>query len=331
MSAPARGATNLSLLLFAGLAGSLFGCASTQSMSTYKMVPPADLSYYAATTEPFPGLDAPAPGQSTTEWTTSWLQGPVSSLVTREEAQRFNELDTDVEREEFIRLFWHRRNPEPEQEYNESLAEFRRRVEVANTAFGSGDAPGWRTPFGRALILLGFPTIIRVGDQGGPRATHTVAIEAEGGERVFWQYGLLPEDLAGTSLEAARAWAPSPRPGPGPARSPQMSPHFITFSFVRGFWSVGCGQGWRAHELVGGWGAVFDPYRSSSGNMAGGTSSSSQALSPIAGAAGPVGPGGGLGSTGFRASRGMSRFGPGCGDVFAAARANWLYNTVYYP
>ena len=325
-------ARSSTLLLILGIAAATLGCASTQPVAGYKMVPPAEMGAYALSAQPYEGLDAPATGQSTAEWTSQWLSGPVSTLVTPDEAERFRELRTDVEREEFIRLFWHRRNPEPDQDYNESLAEFRRRVEVANAAFGSADGPGWQTMFGRTMIVLGFPTIVRVGDEKGPKATHTEAVRAKGGERVYWQYGLLPEDLAGTSLAGARLWSAE---GIGAVRASHqdVNDYFITFAYIGGGWTLGCGLGWPGVRPDS-WGGVRF-YNGSSraggsfGGMSGGVAAAGETLSDIDGSGGVAVPGR---TGGFRAGQGVNgRIGPGCGDVFAAAINRWLFNTVYYP
>lgn len=77
-------------------------------------------------------------------------------IMTREEKAIFNHLPDKVARQEFIKDFWAKRDPDPETEENEYKEEFFRRIEYANERFNEG-TPGWKTDRGRIYIYLGAP------------------------------------------------------------------------------------------------------------------------------------------------------------------------------
>jgi len=77
-------------------------------------------------------------------------------IMTREEKAIFNHLPDKEARQEFIRDFWAKRDPDPETEENEYQEEFFRRIEYANERFNEG-TPGWKTDRGRIYIYLGPP------------------------------------------------------------------------------------------------------------------------------------------------------------------------------
>ncbi len=330
--APCRGSVYITALLLLSLT---VGCASMGISQTrnYRLVPPADFAPALAAATPVGGLAAPRTDQSVGEWTADWMEGPVSSIATTEEFDKYARLDSDVERAEFIRLFWERRDPEPEESYNESLEEFDRRLAVANALFSTEKRPGWRSVFGRTLLTLGFPTVVRVGDEDGPRAMTTEVTEAKSGDRVFWQYGLRPEDLAGTSLGMARLMSTDTVA----ALSAQSATQFLSFTYWRGGWGLICNRGWLVSTLDDSWsGGRGIPNTTASGTGANqqGTSLDTgvgETMSPdVAGSGGVYMSGGGGGGGGAPIIRRTS-FGAGCSDVFRDARSAWLFNTVRYP
>jgi len=311
------------------------GCISLgiSQQRNYRMVPPADFASAVIAAAPVGGLASPFPEQSVTEWTENWIEGPVVRLATTEEVDRYASLDSDVERVEFIRLFWERRNPEPGANYNESLEEFDRRLAVANALFSTDLRPGWRSVFGRTLLTLGFPTVVRVGNEDGPRATTSETREAKSGDRVFWQYGLRPEDLAGTSLGTARLMSMDSIA----SLSAQSATHFLSFSYWRGGWGLNCNRGWLVSTLDDSWASGLGiPNTTASGTGANqqGTSLDTgvgETASPdVAGSGGVYMSGGGGGGGGAPVIR-RTTFGAGCSDLFRDARAAWLFNTVRYP
>jgi len=64
------------------------------------------------------------------------------------ERKSFLELKTNVEREEYIKEFWRRRDPDPDTEQNEYRDEYYERIAYANKNFSFGSVPGWRADRG---------------------------------------------------------------------------------------------------------------------------------------------------------------------------------------
>ena len=314
------------------VAGGALGCAMVpvETITPYKMVPAADFSSAPPATGLAPDLIGPAASAAEEDWTARWLAGPVSAIATQDEFDRYLRLGGKLEREEFIRLFWERRDPELDAQHNESLQEFSRRVAVANALFGTAHEPGWKSVFGRTLLTLGFPTVIRVGDKDGPRASATVAVAAKSGDRVFWQYGLAPEDLGGTSLATVAAMSPA---GNMRRYIQSSSAYFVTFGFFRSRWSMRCGDGWLASDLAGSWGGVRDTTSGTGYNQQGPSVNAGvgEAESPNVAGSGGVYMGRGGGGGGAPTVRRPSVFGAGCATLFRDARDRWLFNTVYYP
>jgi len=77
-------------------------------------------------------------------------------IITKQEKDIFNHLPDQESREEFIRNFWAKRDPDPDTEENEFKEEFFRRIDYANLRFREG-IPGWKTDRGRIYIYLGPP------------------------------------------------------------------------------------------------------------------------------------------------------------------------------
>lgn len=77
-------------------------------------------------------------------------------IMTKVEKDIFNHLPDKEAREEFIKNFWAKRDPDPSTEENEYKNEFFRRIEYANKRFREG-GQGWKTDRGRIYIYLGPP------------------------------------------------------------------------------------------------------------------------------------------------------------------------------
>ena len=86
-----------------------------------------------------------------------WEREDVSLIITPEESRAFEKLTTDEEREEFIKIFWRQRDPDPDTEENEYREQFYERLAYANEHFSSG-VPGWKTDRGRSTSSLANPT-----------------------------------------------------------------------------------------------------------------------------------------------------------------------------
>lgn len=96
----------------------------------------------------------PGPSQKYNDW----LEKEVLYIITAKEKSAFKELESDKQRELFIREFWRQRDPSPGTPRNEFKEEHYRRLAAADKSFGRGThKPGWRTDRGRIYIILGPP------------------------------------------------------------------------------------------------------------------------------------------------------------------------------
>ncbi|HXP11837.1 MAG TPA: GWxTD domain-containing protein, partial [Acidobacteriaceae bacterium] len=87
-----------------------------------------------------------------------WLDEEVNYLITNQEKATFLALTTNQDRDHFIENFWAIRNPDPNSPTNTFREEHYRRLEYANTHFGSLAAlDGWSTDRGMVYITLGSP------------------------------------------------------------------------------------------------------------------------------------------------------------------------------
>lgn len=91
----------------------------------------------------------------------NWGTGPAHHLFTAADRAAWAEIADDQAAEQFIRLFWARRDPTPETADNETQREFERRVALADQLFAETHEQtavrGALTERGRALVLLGPP------------------------------------------------------------------------------------------------------------------------------------------------------------------------------
>jgi GWxTD domain-containing protein len=96
-----------------------------------------------------------------------WLTEDVVYLSSEEEDCVFLNLKNDEEREQFIKMFWQRRAPDPAALENDFKKEYYRRIVYANKKFGT-EIPGWETDRGRAYIKFGPPDGIETHVGGEP-------------------------------------------------------------------------------------------------------------------------------------------------------------------
>ncbi len=90
-----------------------------------------------------------------------WLEEEIVYIITPKERDVFLQLDSDREREVFIRAFWKQRDPTPDTDKNEFREEHSRRLAYARQWFGRGfPGAGWRSDMGRIYIILGEPKSI---------------------------------------------------------------------------------------------------------------------------------------------------------------------------
>ncbi len=87
-----------------------------------------------------------------------WAKGPVRWLMTQDEEKAFEALTSDEAAQEFIDLFWAKRDPNLETRINEFKLDFEARVKAADKQFSEEEGPrGALTDRGRVLIVLGKP------------------------------------------------------------------------------------------------------------------------------------------------------------------------------
>ena len=115
-------------------------------------------------------LAAVAPGEAAREPETpepatsldEWARGPVRWLLLPAEQRRLREIETPAVARGFVDRFWARRDPDPATEANPFRDTFYKRVEAADLLYAEEGVRGSLTDRGRALILLGSPTGLRV-------------------------------------------------------------------------------------------------------------------------------------------------------------------------
>ncbi len=131
-----------------------------------------------------------------------WLEKDVPYIITDDEKRAFKKLVSDDEREQFIDIFWHKRDPDPDTDENEYKDEYYERIAYANEHFASG-IPGWKSDRGRIYIMFGPPhekeshpsggTYDRESTEGGG-TTSTYPFEK-------WFYRYLPGVGSGVEIE----------------------------------------------------------------------------------------------------------------------------------
>jgi len=95
-----------------------------------------------------------------------WLKDEVPEIITVQERRAFLQLSSNEEREQFIEIFWQRRNPEPDSPNNTFKEEHYRRLAYADEHFASG-IPGRKTDRGHIYIIWGPPDEIDSHPTGG--------------------------------------------------------------------------------------------------------------------------------------------------------------------
>jgi GWxTD domain-containing protein len=133
---------------------------------------------------------AGAPGSRTR----AWAEGPVRWLLLPAEQRELRDVRSDAEGHLFVEEFWRRRDPQPELAGNPVREAFESRVEAADRVYGEAELRGSLTDRGRALVLLGPPSLLRHGRRtapawrpgrrgAGPMPVRQLVVET-------WEYGL---------------------------------------------------------------------------------------------------------------------------------------------
>ncbi len=86
-----------------------------------------------------------------------WDEGPAGFLMTKDDTKEWKKITTEAKAEEFIELFWAKRNPDPSQPFNTFKAQFESRVRYADDNFSYEGKSGALTDRGRVLIVMGPP------------------------------------------------------------------------------------------------------------------------------------------------------------------------------
>ena len=121
-----------------------------------------------------------------------WGKGPATWLMTRDEQKKWKTIANDDEAQEFIDLFWARRDPTPGTFPNEFKAEFDARVKYADDNLGDRYNKGSMTDRGRALVVLGWPstTDSSAGQQRGMNTVAAPSGDASDGASGFGSRGV---------------------------------------------------------------------------------------------------------------------------------------------
>jgi GWxTD domain-containing protein len=109
----------------------------------------------------------PAQAESTPAPYRKWLNEDVAYIISDQERAEFKGLQTDAERDQFIKAFWERRDPTPGTPRNEYQEEHYRRIGYVNNRFSTTTIPGWKTDRGRIYIQYGPPDEIDSHPSGG--------------------------------------------------------------------------------------------------------------------------------------------------------------------
>jgi len=111
-----------------------------------------------------------------------WMDGPTQLIALEDEKKLWKSLDTDDDRERFVRWFWQRRGEDPRgREASQKMA-FYGRVGEANKLF-TAIPRGWRTDRGRVWVVLGRPDNMRA--EFGETRTEWLYYAGSGLERIL--------------------------------------------------------------------------------------------------------------------------------------------------
>jgi GWxTD domain-containing protein len=120
-----------------------------------------------------------------------WVEKDVFYIIAKDEKNEFLSLKTVEEKENFIDLFWRKRDPNPDTEANEFKDTYYERMAFANEHFASG-IQGWKTDRGIVYILYGKPDKIEKG-RSNFEGLQNVLFEK-------WTYENLPEKKSKTQF-----------------------------------------------------------------------------------------------------------------------------------
>lgn len=95
-----------------------------------------------------------------------WLNKEVNLIITKSEKDAFKKLKKDKDKEQFIKLFWAKRDPTPQTEKNEFKEEYYRRLSFLNTEkpFRYEYKTGLETDQGKVYLFFGQAKVFPQGD-----------------------------------------------------------------------------------------------------------------------------------------------------------------------
>ncbi len=128
----------------------------------------------------------------------TWAEGPVRWLLLPAERRSLSQVSSPAEALRFVETFWARRDPDPATEINPFRERFYRRVEAADLLYLENGVRGSLTDRGRALILLGSPTGLRV------TSTEALKWDPSGGAADNVKVSYLPLEIWTYQLEDLR-------------------------------------------------------------------------------------------------------------------------------
>jgi GWxTD domain-containing protein len=87
----------------------------------------------------------------------AWSEGPVRYLMTKQEVAAWYAIDNDAAADDFIALFWARRDPTPGTPRNEFREDFEAKVKFTDQQFTTGRTKGSLSDRGKVFIVFGQP------------------------------------------------------------------------------------------------------------------------------------------------------------------------------
>lgn len=121
----------------------------------------------------------------------NWVDKEVKLLLTADEISEFKAIQSDADKDEYIELFWAKRDPTPGTPENEFKEEWYKRYAYVEKTFKSGPRRGVKSDMGRVYMLLGPPAQTKA-EAGGMRTESTGGTQLEAPPQ-YWVYQAMPE------------------------------------------------------------------------------------------------------------------------------------------
>lgn len=119
-----------------------------------------------------------------------WLKKEVKLLISSAEVKEFKALKTDEEKDQFIELFWAKRDPTPGTKENEFRDEWYQRLEYVEKNFNYGPTRGINCDMGKVYMFFGPPAQVK-GGPGGVRPNPMGGSQMEAPPQI-WVYQAMP-------------------------------------------------------------------------------------------------------------------------------------------